>query len=107
VSAFKLSTQTPSEEDSKRERRYSLSRTKVALLAPKDVKPLSSTGQVPVSDEQFKEGKFPIRIRVRWENQKRHLFDEIHDYYLVCTTVGNGKSYTLIPAGTVTRKDPK
>jgi hypothetical protein len=51
-----------------------------------------------------KEG-FPIMVRVTWENKSGHVFDEIHEYELLCTETGIGHSFTFIPKGIISQKN--
>lgn len=46
-----------------------------------------------------------ILFRVRWQNEFGYRFDEIRKFRLLCTSVGEGRSYTLIPRGTLSRKE--
>lgn len=47
----------------------------------------------------------PVFIRVAWQNENRHIFDEIHEYVLICTTAGGGgKAFTMIPKGKASQK---
>ena len=44
----------------------------------------------------------PIKILIRaiWENEIGKKFDRVINYDLICTKVGNGRSYTFVPLGT-------
>ena len=69
--------------------------------------------QSACEDSQTKNGFF-IWIRVTWQNDRRHTFDEIHKYKLICTNDKDkdkqgivGYALTLIPEGIISRKDVK
>lgn len=54
----------------------------------------------------------PVRIRVTWKNDNGHVFDEVHQYSLVCTLDQDkdekgriGYAFALIPDGIVSKKD--
>lgn len=54
----------------------------------------------------------PVQVRVTWRNDRGHVFDEVHQYSLVCTLDHDkeekeriGYAFTLIPEGIVSRKD--
>jgi len=47
----------------------------------------------------------PVHIRVTWENDKGHVFDEIHKYKLLCTTAEEGHAFTFIPEGIISKKN--
>lgn len=57
-------------------------------------------GSLPL-EEKFKDSKwkegYPIFVRVTWQNENKHTFDEIHKYRLICTREGLGRSFTFIP----------
>ena len=57
------------------------------------------SGSLNLEDEVCGKGKegFPVSIRSRWKNEKGHVFEKISDYKLICTIVGNGRSFTMIP----------
>ncbi len=52
-----------------------------------------------------KDEGFPVLMRVTWENESGHVFDEIHKYKLLCTDVGPGLSFTFIPEGIISQKN--
>ena len=45
-----------------------------------------------------------VRVRVFWGNEYGQVFDEVHEYELLCTTVNGGRSFTFIPQGIVSQK---
>jgi hypothetical protein len=45
-----------------------------------------------------------ILFRIRWRNEYGFSFDEIREFRLICTPVDIGRSYTLIPKGTQSKK---
>lgn len=54
----------------------------------------------------------PVHIRVTWQNEFGHTFDEVHQYALVCTldrdADANGRvgyAFTFVPEGIISRKD--
>lgn len=55
---------------------------------------------------------YPFYVRITWQNEKGHVFDEIHKYKLLCTSVDIGKepnirrgrSLTFIPEGVMSHK---
>jgi hypothetical protein len=52
-----------------------------------------------------KEG-MPVLVRVSWQNENQHTFDEIHAYTMLCTTAGDGgRAFTFVPQGIVSKKD--
>ena len=48
---------------------------------------------------------FPVMIRVTWENDQGHVFEEIHKYKLLCTTAEDGHAFTFIPEGIISQKN--
>lgn len=94
----------PSEKLKELAESYSVSPAPIENLTAGAGTEVRIRGQVP-TDAEFREANFRVRVRARWENDKAHLFDEIHDYYLEQTTAGGAKSFTFIPAGTVTKRD--
>ena len=46
-----------------------------------------------------------ICFRITWKNEDGHVFDEIHQYNLLCKKVGLGRSFTFIPEGIISKKD--
>lgn len=54
-------------------------------------------------------------VRVTWKNENGHVFDEIHQYKLICTidtdtkdpNAGRGRSFTFIPEGIISHKGKK
>jgi len=48
---------------------------------------------------------YSVLVRVIWENEGGHVFDEIHEYKLVCTEVDSGRSLTFIPKGIIYGKN--
>lgn len=48
---------------------------------------------------------YPVLVRVMWENEGGHVFDEVHKYELVCTPVDSGRAFTFIPKGIKSKKD--
>jgi hypothetical protein len=46
---------------------------------------------------------FPVLIRVTWENDIGHVFDEIRKYKLLCTKEGIGHAFTFIPEGIISQ----
>ena len=67
-----------------------------------------SSGALNLENEvcQAKNREMPIQIRVRWENENHHIFDEVHEYKLRCTIAfkNDGRSFTFIPVGIVSKK---
>ncbi len=54
----------------------------------------------------------PVRVRVTWKNDRGHVFDEVHQYSLICTLDQDkdeknrvGYAFTLVPDGIVSKKD--
>lgn len=53
---------------------------------------------------------FPVWVRVTWQNLNRHVFDEVHQYRLICTKdteltdPGGGRAFTFIPEGVISQK---
>ena len=45
-----------------------------------------------------------VCVRVFWENEYGQVFDELHEYLLLCTGVKEGRSFTFIPQGIVSQK---
>lgn len=46
-----------------------------------------------------------VLVRVTWENDSGHVFDEIHQYNLLCAESGPGRSFTFIPEGVISQKN--
>lgn len=54
----------------------------------------------------------PVFVRVSWQNEKGHIFDEIHEYELIGTkdNIGKepntwrGRAFTFIPKGVISNK---
>ena len=54
-----------------------------------------------------------VFMRVTWENDNGHVFDEIHQYNLLCTEsvqeedseLDSGLSFTFIPEGIISQKN--
>jgi hypothetical protein len=44
---------------------------------------------------------YPLLIRVTWENDRGHVFDEIRKYKLLCTTYEIGHAFSFIQEGIV------
>lgn len=52
---------------------------------------------------------WPILVRVTWQNEQHHTFDEIHKYRLICTKdTGEpglkGRAFTFIPEGIISKR---
>ena len=68
------------------------------------------TGSFNLESIQDLEG-VPVLVRVTWENEHGHIFDEIHEYALIRTTDTKdskdlgGRAFTFIPKGIVNKKD--
>jgi hypothetical protein len=68
---------------------------------------LGINGALNLEQEVCKCGEkgLPVFIRVAWQNKNRHIFDEIHEYVLICTPAGgSGKAFTMIPKGKASQK---
>jgi len=52
-----------------------------------------------------KQAGHTVLVRVTWENDSGHVFDEIHQYNLLCTKSGSGRSFTFIPEGIISQKN--
>ncbi len=48
---------------------------------------------------------FPVFVRVTWLNKTGRFFDEIFEYRLFCTEVGEGRSFNFIKQGRATECD--
>jgi hypothetical protein len=44
-----------------------------------------------------------VQIRVTWENNRGHVFDEIRKYKLLCTKTEIGHAFTFIPEGIISQ----
>ncbi len=75
------------------------------IKAKPDSPPFSS-GALNLENDVCKNGEITVQIRVRWENKNHHIFDEVHEYKLICTKTSenDGRSFTFIPAGVVSKK---
>jgi hypothetical protein len=54
----------------------------------------------------------PVWVRVTWQNEQGHTFDEVHKYKLVCTKDKDepdriGYAFTFVPEGVSLKKDAK
>jgi len=84
--------------------------TTIPILESGQTKIISgeSSGSLNLENDVCKanNGEIPIQIRVRWENENHHVFDEIHEYKLICTKVekNDGRSFTFIPVGVISKK---
>lgn len=54
----------------------------------------------------------PVQARATWKNDRGHVFDEVHQYSLICTLDQDkdpkgriGYAFTLVPDGIVSKKD--
>lgn len=76
------------------------------IKAKPDPSPVFSSGALNLENHVCKNGEITVQIRVRWENKNHHIFDEVHEYKLICTNAGenDGRSFTFIPAGVVSKK---
>lgn len=48
---------------------------------------------------------FPVLVRVTWQNEDEHVFEKIHNYKLLCTTVGSGRAFTFIHEGIISQRN--
>jgi hypothetical protein len=80
------------------------------------LEPLSVSGMLDLKKEVCDRDThdLPVWVRITWQNKKKHVFDEIHRYKLICTTAGNpsdpnqiGYSFAFIPEGIIYKKDTK
>jgi len=56
--------------------------------------------------------RHPVQVRATWKNDRGHVFDEVHQYSLICTLDQDkdeknrvGYAFTLVPDGIVSKKD--
>lgn len=67
------------------------------------------TGFLPLYDlcepQKEKRKESDVFVRTTWENKKRHVFDRVRRYTLVCTKVGEGRSFTFVPQEIVSQED--
>ncbi len=79
-----------------------------ATIKAKPDSPIFSSGVLNLENDVCicKNGEIIVQIRVRWENKNHHVFDEVHEYKLICTKASknNGRSFTFIPVGVVSKK---
>jgi len=71
-------------------------------------------GALDLEEEVCSKGKdgHTIWVRVTWQNEKKHIFDEIHQYKLIgtkdtddCPDSGTGRAFTFIPEGIISHKN--
>jgi len=82
--------------------------TKVVPDEPQ-IKGALFVGSLNIENEICASGKnnsIPVHVRVSWENENGHVFDEVHKYDLVCTPAkNNGRSLTFISKGIKSQKN--
>jgi hypothetical protein len=68
---------------------------------------VSFTGQLDLEKQVSSKGKegYPVLVRVKWENDRGSVFEEIHKYKLISTMVGEGRHFTFIPEGVISQKN--
>ena len=68
---------------------------------------ISFTGQLDLEKQVSSKGKegYTILVRVKWENERGTVFEEIHKYKLISTIVGEGRNFTFIPEGIISQKN--
>jgi hypothetical protein len=66
-----------------------------------------ANGNLDLDKQVISMGKkgFLVHIRVTWENNQGHVFDEVRKYKLLCTKHEKGHSFTFIPEGIVSQKN--
>jgi len=90
-------------------------KTFIQELKPGDREEAFHSGQLDL-DNQVRGAKFKghkVLVRVTWENDKGHVFDETHQYNLLCTEsvqekdskLDSGLSFTFIPEGIISQKN--
>jgi hypothetical protein len=70
------------------------------------------TGSLNLESDVCAKGNsgLPVLVRVTWQNLNHHVFDEVHQYRLICTKdtkltdPGGGRAFTFIPEGIVSKK---
>ena len=79
----------------------------IPKLESDDVGYSRNTGSLDLQGKVCSEGAkgYPVLVRVTWRNKLGHVFDEIHEYRLICTKVYSGRSFTFIPKGIISQKD--
>jgi hypothetical protein len=67
------------------------------------------SGSLDLEERVVSKGKegFPVFVRVTWENDRGHVFDEIHEYTLTCTkgVSESGRAFTFIPKGIISQRN--
>ena len=65
----------------------------------KDLLAKGFTGQLDLEKQVCSKGSDGVQasVRVTWENEYGHVFDEVRKYKLLCTKAGERRSYTFIP----------
>jgi len=79
----------------------------ISLLRAGQTARRTMRGVLPESKllEETKEKEIDIYVRTTWKNEKRHTFDRIRRYKLVCVMDNEGKSFTFIPEEIVSREE--
>ena len=72
-------------------------------------KAIGISGSLDLEKRVVSKGKegFPVFVRLTWENNRGHVFDEIHKYKLICTkgVSESGRAFTFIPEGIISQKN--
>lgn len=65
----------------------------------------SVTGFLPLYDLCEPQKESDVFVWTRWENDKGHVFDRVRRYALICTKVGEGRSFAFVPQEIVSQED--
>lgn len=68
--------------------------------------PIGITGNLKLEDDVCAKGKkgLTVQIRITWKNKNEHIFDAVHQYKLICTSVEEGRAFNFVPEGIVSEK---